>query len=118
MARLHSASTTEAAELYPKPPSSSTGTRLSGPELSIAIGLRLGLPVAKPAICICGTLMDTLGDHALSCNNGVERSLGARIRSSNRELGTRQRIVRQIAAAIQAGNARTIIEAHSRATHF
>ena len=42
-------------------------------------------------------------------------TLAARVRSQTGELGARQRIIRLLATAVQAGNARTIVEAHSRA---
>jgi len=66
-------------------PCSRDGTRLTNIELPIVVGLRLGLPVAAPGICLCGAQLDVLGDHALSCNHGVERmrrhdELNARLR--------------------------------------
>ena len=92
VARLHAVSTPEAASLYFGLPSTRDGTRLSDPELSIAIGMRLGLPVAAHAICACGTELDVLGDHALTCNFGVERfrrhnEVNLRIRNSLNEAG-------------------------------
>ena len=41
--------------------------------LSLAVGLRLGAPVATRANCACGERLDELGDHALSCGRGVGR---------------------------------------------
>jgi len=56
------------------------------------VSLRLGLPVAAAGICRCGAPLDVLGDHALSCNGGVERmrrhdELNARLRDTLGEAG-------------------------------
>ena len=92
VARLLSASTAESAALYRGFPCSRDGTRLSNAEMTIAVGLRLGLPVAASSLCVCGKQLDELGDHALSCNHGVERlrrhaDVNARIRDSLGEAG-------------------------------
>lgn len=60
------------AALYRGLPCSRDGTRLTIVELPIAVELRLGLPVAA-AICACQAPLDTLEDHTLSCNRGVEQ---------------------------------------------
>jgi len=92
VARLHSASTAEAAAVYRGLPCSRDGTRLSNIELPIVVGLRLGLPVAAAGVCQCGAPLDVLGDHTLACNRGVERmrrhdALNARLRESLGEAG-------------------------------
>ena len=84
VARLLAASTESASCLYNCIPSSRDGTRLSDSALSLAVGLRLGVPVATPGVCACGAELDPLGDHALSCNRGVGR--GARHKALNEEV--------------------------------
>ena len=54
VARLLAASTESASCLYAAIPSSKEGTRLSDATLSLAVGLRLGLPVATAGVCSCG----------------------------------------------------------------
>ena len=51
IARFHPASTSQSAALYRGLQNGRDGTRLSNIELSVAIGLRLGLAVAAPGIC-------------------------------------------------------------------
>ena len=94
IARLHSTSTPESAALLLGLPCSREGTRLTDIELSATISLRLGLPVAAPGICECRQPLDALGDHALSCNHGVERhrrhdELNSRIRDILAKLASR-----------------------------
>ena len=69
--RLLSASTTESACLYTCLPSARNGTHLNDAALTCAVGLRLGTDVAAPALCACGSQLDTCGDHALSCRYGA-----------------------------------------------
>ena len=73
VARLLSASTPESAALFQGLPCSRDGTALTDVELPVVVGLRLGLPVAAPGVCECREPLDSLGDHALSCNRGSER---------------------------------------------
>jgi len=92
VARLHSASRPESAALYRGLPCSRDGTRLTDIELSAVVGLRLGLPVAAHGVCTCREPLDEFGDHALSCNSGVERlrrhdELNSRIRDLLGEAG-------------------------------
>ena len=84
VARLLAASTDSASCLYDCIPSSRDGTRLSDTTLSLAVGLRLELPVATSGICACGAELDPHGDHALSCNRGVGR--GARHTALNEDV--------------------------------
>ena len=84
VARLLAASTESASCLYHCIPSSRDGTRLSDTALSLAVGLRLGLPVATAGVCACGAELDPLGDHVLSCNRGVGH--GARHKTLNEEV--------------------------------
>ena len=62
----------EGASLFFGLPSFREGTRLSDVELSVIVGLRLGLPVAVAGTFKCGERLEALGDQALSCNRGVE----------------------------------------------
>jgi len=41
--------------------------------LRIASALRLGLPVSNEYTCICGSIADACGSHALSCNKKAGR---------------------------------------------
>ena len=104
VARLLSASTPESAALFCGLPCSRDGTRLTDEELPVVVGLRLGLPVAAPGICVCREPLDTLGDHALSCNNGSERlrrhdEFNSRIRDILGEAGCIARLEPQGLAA-------------------
>ena len=70
-------------------PVASLGFWLDDEAVRIAVGLRLGLPVCRPHHCVhCGSLVDELGTHGLSCrfskgrhprhagvNNVIKRSL-------------------------------------------
>ena len=72
-------------------PVASLGLRLDDEAVRIVVGLRLGLPVCRPHHCVhCGSLVDVLGTHGLSCrfskgrhpchagvNNVIKRSLDA-----------------------------------------
>ena len=60
--------------------------------------------------------METLGAFGPQALELVD-SLSARIFNQSGDIGTRSRILRRLAAAIQAGNARRIVEAHSGAQH-
>ena len=73
IARLLSASTAESAVLWTGLPNTLTVTKLSDPALTVAVELRLGLPVATQGGCRCGRELDALGDHALCCNKGIGR---------------------------------------------
>ena len=71
MARLRACTTSESAFLFLALPSSRDGTRLSNAILQVAIGLRLGLPVATLGKFSCDAPLDELGAHALTCHKGV-----------------------------------------------
>src|SRR5688572_4029237 len=49
----------------------SLGLRLGNDELRIAVGMRLGCPLDRPHKCICGTEVDELGHHGLSCRRSA-----------------------------------------------
>jgi hypothetical protein len=48
-------------------PSSKLGTLLEKTTLQIAVSLRLGISICQPHICTCGSFIDTLSHHGLSC---------------------------------------------------
>ena len=54
-------------------PSQPLGLHLNASQLRIAICTRLGCPVSKQYICICGAAADEYGNHALSCNRSASR---------------------------------------------
>jgi len=54
-------------------PCSSSGTHMDDCSLRIAIALRLGLPVSNEYKCICGSIADACGSHALSCKKTAGR---------------------------------------------
>lgn len=49
-------------------PSANLGTLLDKHVLQIAISLRIGSDICQPHTCVCGTLVDRLGHHGLSCS--------------------------------------------------
>ena len=73
VARFRAAKTREASALYSSVPSSKDRTRLEDGALQVAIGVRLGLPIATSGVCICGAPLDPFGDHALTCRHSVGR---------------------------------------------
>ena len=54
-------------------PCSNFGLRLGNDELRIAVGLRLGCPLVRPHKCVCGSEVDELGHHGLSCRRSAGR---------------------------------------------
>ncbi|XP_063371836.1 uncharacterized protein LOC134660067 [Cydia amplana] len=54
-------------------PSPNTGTHLDGNTLRVAVGLRLGVPICAPHICHCGSDVDQMGRHGLSCQRSAGR---------------------------------------------
>jgi hypothetical protein len=49
------------------------GTLLEKTTLQIAVSLRLGISICQPHICTCGSLVDTLSHHGLSCIKSAGR---------------------------------------------
>ena len=43
------------------------GLRLDDEVVRIAVGFRLGVNICEPHVCICGSVVDVRGSHALSC---------------------------------------------------
>ena len=46
-------------------PISSCGLRLDVEAVRVSVGLRLGCKIGEPHECVCGSLVDTMGSHAL-----------------------------------------------------
>ena len=66
--------------------------------MSIAAGLRLGAPIVRPHVCVCGKMITVEGHHGLSCRHGSGRhsrhnqvnELLCRVFISCRTLATRE----------------------------
>ena len=54
-------------------PISSCDLRLSDEAVRVAVGLRLGSPLCIPQQCPCGTQVDSMGTHGLSCKRSAAR---------------------------------------------
>jgi len=54
-------------------PLSSVGLKMDNATVRIAVGLRLGAPVVRPHVCVCGTTVKVDGHHGLSCRHGSGR---------------------------------------------
>ena len=72
-ARLLAASSPHSGDWLNALPIASVGLRLSDEEIRIATGFRLGINLGAPHQCICGTSVDALGLHALSCGKVTGR---------------------------------------------
>ena len=73
-ARLLACSQKESGAWLTAPPISALGLRMSNEAVRIAIGLRLGAPICTPHSCnLCGSQIDKLGTHGLSCRRSPGR---------------------------------------------
>jgi len=72
-ARLLAASAPDAGAWLNTLPIRSLGLILSGREIRIAVGLRLGAPLVRSHTCVCGVEVDSLGHHGLSCRRSSGR---------------------------------------------
>ncbi len=54
-------------------PSKNIGTSFDNNTFRICIGLRLGASICRPHICSCGTFVNDLGIHGLSCQKSAGR---------------------------------------------
>ncbi|XP_063385490.1 uncharacterized protein LOC134671560 [Cydia fagiglandana] len=72
-ARLLAVSRPEAGAWLQALPSPHMGTLLDNNSMRVAVALRLGCDVCEPHICICGTMVESNGHHALSCCRCVGR---------------------------------------------
>ncbi|HSN23573.1 MAG TPA: hypothetical protein VLS45_05310, partial [Methylomicrobium sp.] len=51
-------------------PLQSVGLKMDNATVRIATGLRLGAPIVRPHVCVCGTTVTVDGHHGLSCRHG------------------------------------------------
>ena len=68
-ARLLAASSKHSGDWLHAIPISSCGLRLDDEVVRMAVGLRLGINICEPHVCICGSVVDVRGSHALSCKH-------------------------------------------------
>jgi len=54
-------------------PLSSVGLKMDNASVRIAAGLRLGAPVVRPHVCVCGATVAADEHHGLSCRHGSGR---------------------------------------------
>ena len=66
-ARLLAVSSPHASDWLLAYPLPTLGLKLDGTSLQISCALRLGSPIFQPFKCKCGTIVDSLGRHGLSC---------------------------------------------------
>ncbi|XP_063368188.1 uncharacterized protein LOC134656558 [Cydia amplana] len=67
LARLKSVSNAEAGAWLQALPAPHLGTLLDNDSLRVAVALRLGCDVCVPHKCICSSMVEATGHHALSC---------------------------------------------------
>ena len=72
-ARLLAVSAEHSGDWLNALPVSSCGLRLSGEAVRVAVGLRLGATLCAPHQCPCGSDVDSLGTHGLSCRKSSAR---------------------------------------------
>ena len=56
-------------------PITSCGLRLEDDAIRVAVGLRLGASLCEPHQCTCGNMVNTRGNHGLSCKRSAGRTL-------------------------------------------
>ncbi|KAJ2939808.1 hypothetical protein O0L34_g18001 [Tuta absoluta] len=67
LARLRAVSRSEAGAWLQALPSPHMGILLDSDSLRVAVAFRLGCDVCQPHLCICGSMVEANGHHALSC---------------------------------------------------
>jgi len=72
-ARLLAVSSERSSDFLYAIPVPSLGLKLADSELRVACSLRLGSPICHPHKCPCGTTVDPLGRHGLSCKVQIGR---------------------------------------------
>jgi hypothetical protein len=72
-ARLRAVSSPDAGVWLHTLPCRNLGLCLSDRELRVAVGLRLGAPLVRSHACVCGTSVDSLAHHGLSCRRSAGR---------------------------------------------
>ena len=91
-ARIRAVTSSETASFFSNLPNSRQGTRLSNEAFTVAVALRLGVFVAFPGTCVCGSPLDPHGNHALACRreegrHGRHVEVNSRLKSSLTEAG-------------------------------
>jgi hypothetical protein len=72
-ARLHAITAPHSGDWLFALPITSCGLRLDNESIRVAVGLRLGVNICEPHPCPCGTLVNALGTHGLSCKRSAGR---------------------------------------------
>jgi hypothetical protein len=54
-------------------PLSGIGLKMDNATIRIVVGLRLGAPIVRPHVCVCGTTVTVDRHHGLSCRHGTGR---------------------------------------------
>lgn len=72
-ARMLASSTKESGSWLRALPIATVGNLLNDDALRIAVALRLGAPICEPHHCVCGELVDALGQHGLCCKKSRGR---------------------------------------------
>ena len=72
-ARLLATSSTESGDWLDALPLTSAGLKMDNATVHIAAGLRLGAPIVRPHVCVCGAMVTVDGHHGLSCRRGSGR---------------------------------------------
>ena len=67
IARLKAVASDQASAWLNAIPVPALGLKLDNTTMRICLGLRLGAPICESFSCACGTIVDTLGRHGLSC---------------------------------------------------
>ena len=73
VARLLAVASLHAGDWLNALPISSCGFRLEDDVVRVGVGLRLGLQICESHRCVCDSMVDQLGAHALSCKFGIGR---------------------------------------------
>lgn len=72
-ARFLAIQTSESGAWLHALPSTAIGTLLDNNAFRIIIGLRLGLDICSPHVCLCGSQVDKKGHHGLKCKKSAGR---------------------------------------------
>ena len=69
-ARLLAARSSGSGDWLEALPLQSVGLKMDNATVRIATGLRLGAPIVRPHVCVCGKTVTVDGHHGLSCRHG------------------------------------------------
>jgi len=72
-ARIAAVSAPHASDWLSAMPITACGLRLDDEAIRIAVALRLGVPICEPHLCHCGSQVNAMGTHGLSCKKGTGR---------------------------------------------